>query len=185
MVWVGSVHQLPQRPYTREPTPDWDYHYIEEVPAEAAVRQRFPLPFVSYVGSHEGCGCGYNSDDYTIHEELVVDILPLFDALFDEERAEFMAEQHSRERLKELVEQALVYGPVEVFSCWDGDQKDPPLRTVEVQSTWFSERTRPFEERVKYVIMPHQPLFSPQANEFIDERRFRQHQNVSRQQGER
>lgn len=84
MVWVASARPLsPVAPASpQEPDPVSGYHRVEEVAADAAVRARFTLPHVSYVGSHEGCGCGYNSDGLTWQGfERVDEVTALLDAM--------------------------------------------------------------------------------------------------------
>lgn len=127
------------------------YHRVEEVAADAAVRARFTLPCVSYVGSHEGCGCGYNSDDLTWQGfERVDEVTALLDAMGPDERAEFAQEEGSRGRLRAIVEGAKGCGDVEVFGCWDGDQVEEAVRGVTVEASWFTEWLAPIEERVRY-----------------------------------
>jgi hypothetical protein len=108
---------------------------------------------VTYVGSHEGCGCGFNSGVPAFEGfEAVADVLPLLGAMNDEEREGFLAEQRSRERLKALISAALPWGPVEVYACWAGDEEAPQEASKTVQADWFTRRVAPFEERVLYVV---------------------------------
>ena len=58
VVYVASDYALP--------TSAWDQarprYYVEEVSdRDAPVRRHFSQPCVYYAGSHEGCGCGFNS----------------------------------------------------------------------------------------------------------------------------
>lgn len=153
MVWVASARPLSAVALANPQVPDpvSGYHRVEEVAADAAVRARFTLPHVSYVGSHEGCGCGYNSDDLTWQGfERVDEVTPLLDAMGADERAEFAQEEGSRWRLRAIVEGAMGGGDVEVFGCWDGDQVEEALREAPVEPSWFTEWLAPIEDRVRY-----------------------------------
>lgn len=153
MLWVAAEQPIPEVTLVNPQTPDpvSGYHRIEDVAPDARVRARFTLPCVSYVGSHEGCGCGYNSGSIGWEGFARVDeVTSLFGALLDEERTAFLVEQGSRERLRALVERALVWGAVEVFGCWAGDEVDPTVAVEEVNAEHFSVMTEPIAERVLY-----------------------------------
>ncbi|MBL8719433.1 MAG: hypothetical protein JNL79_25825 [Myxococcales bacterium] len=155
MVWLGSMRALPEHRLANPQVPDprLGYHRVETVPDAAPVRARFTLPHVAYVGSHEGCGCGFNSGDLEWQGfELVAEIAPLIEALGAEERAEFEAEQRGRERLRDLVATAFADGPVEVFGCWAGDEGDPSVNDMEVDVSHFATRLAPIVERVRYLV---------------------------------
>jgi hypothetical protein len=77
-------------------------------PAEP-VRRQFTRPHVYYVGSHEHCGCGFQCDEP--------------DGTSDRASANWA----SRRRLAEFLADALQrQPPVELFTCWDGDQAAEP-----------------------------------------------------------
>ena len=127
MVWVGTVEAVPPVAKPTAPSAEAGYHYVEEVPDDAPIRVRLTSPHVTYVGSHEGCGCGYNSGDLSWQGiEAVADAMDLIEAMTADEREEFLAEQRSRVRLRDLVCTALAAGPVEVYACWAGDEEAPP-----------------------------------------------------------
>jgi len=89
MVWVGTVEAVPPVAKPTAPTEAAGYYYVEEVPADAAIRARLASPHVTYVGSHEGCGCGYNSGDLAWQSiEEVADVMALLEAMTLDEREE-------------------------------------------------------------------------------------------------
>ena len=163
MVWVASARPLlPVAPTSaKEPDPVSGYHCVEEVAADAPVRARFTLPNVSYVGSHEGCGCGYNSDFTWQGFARVDELTPLLGAMGDDERTAFAQEQGSRVRLRAIVEEAMAWGEVEVFGCWDGAQGDDCLREERVEASQFTDWLAPIEERVRYRVCPRDPVAWP------------------------
>jgi hypothetical protein len=106
---------------------------------------------VTYVGSHEGCGCGYNSGDLAWQGiDDVADAVALLGAMTDDEREKFLAEQRSRARLWALVSAALGDGPVEVYACWAGNEEVEPTGERTIAPAWLADRTAPPEERVRY-----------------------------------
>jgi len=109
MVYVASDHPLP--------TSAWDearpgFHVEELSKRDEAVRKQFSKPCIYYVGSHEGCGCGFQYGQY---EEL------------EQDREESAAVEESRRHLSEFLATALQgQAEVELFACWDGDQAATP-----------------------------------------------------------
>ena len=153
MVWIGTELGLTPIAHPVEPDPVIGWCRIEEVAQDAPIRARFETPHVTFFGSHEGCGCGFNSGGIEWEGfETVQELLPLLDALREDEREEFLAEQGSRERLRAQVTAALEHGPVEVYGCWAGDEEMPPNGVETIDAAWLTERTAPLEERVKYAV---------------------------------
>ena len=77
------------------------------------VLSHFSLPNVYYVGSHEGCGCGFDYGKYPEYEE--------------DEPEEAEARRRSRLQLVELVEAVIdAAGVAELYACWEGDQGEDP-----------------------------------------------------------
>ena len=153
MLWVASEVPLATVTLADPQTPDPvnGYHRVEAVAPGAPVRARFTLSHVSYVGSHEGCGCGYNSGDLAFEGfERVDEVREHLTAMSDEERAKFDREQRSRELLRAIVEDALTRGAVEVFGCWAGDEVEAAIAVEEVAPSRFTELVEPIEERVLY-----------------------------------
>ena len=66
MVYIASDCLLP--------TSAWDetrpsFHVRELVERDEPVRRQFSKPHVYYVGSHEGCGCGFQYGQYAGFED--------------------------------------------------------------------------------------------------------------------
>jgi len=103
-VYVGADRPLP--------TIDWDEakpaFYVEALRTdEQAVRCQFTKPNVYYVGSHEGCGCGFQLGP---HPDPDDNELPLRRASLDAFR------EYLRDSLTGV-------GDLELFACWEGDQE--------------------------------------------------------------
>lgn len=150
LVYVATVRPLAEAPRPTDEHPVDGHACVERVDDDAPVRARFGLPSVAYVGSHEGCGCGFQSDDYVVGELSPAEALALADALTADERRALAAEQRSRERLRDLITAALADGEVEVYGCWAGDEDRPADDVREVPVAHFVTRLRPFDERVLY-----------------------------------
>jgi hypothetical protein len=152
-VWIGTEHPVPPVAQAETPDPLAGYSSVEEVPPGAPVRAQLTSPYVTYVGSHEGCGCGFNSGGLAFEGlPSVADVLPLLPAMEQDERDEFLAEQRSRERLQTMILLALAKGTVEVYACWAGDEEMPPNGVETVEPGWLTQSTAPLSERVRYVV---------------------------------
>ncbi len=156
MLWMGTTHPLPPLPRCAPgATPDevLGYACVDHVPAEAVVRKRFASPHVAYVGSHKGCGCGFESNgldfDGVETTELAMELLP---AMNENEQLEFLAEQRSRAWLRAMVESARTDGPVELFACWAGDECEPALHEHVIDPADLTRTTAPLTERAHYVL---------------------------------
>jgi hypothetical protein len=135
----------------KEPDVVLGYARVEPTSDDAEVRRNLASPCVTYVGSHEGCGCGFNSG--LLEFEGIEDeaqLAPLLGALLESERKEYLAQRRSREHLHGIVVSALRDGPVVLYSCWAGDEGEAPVAEESVDAGWLLRRTAPLKERVRY-----------------------------------
>jgi hypothetical protein len=153
MVWVGTERPVPVLVCTKDRDAAGDYAHVEPVAPDAEVRRQVRSPCVTYVGSHEGCGCGFNSSllDFEGFDDEA-EPAPLLGALREDERDEYVAERRSREHLHALLVSALVEGPVIVHACWAGDEGEAPDAVEEVDASWLLTRTSPLKEGVQYKV---------------------------------
>jgi hypothetical protein len=101
--------------------PDARAFYLEAVPVDAPVRDRFSLPNVYFAGSHLGCGCGF-----TRYED---------DDQRDKTQANYTA-------LAGVIRDVLLQSSnVEIFTCWEGDHGCEPelLESVSVSEFLLPE----------------------------------------------
>jgi hypothetical protein len=153
MVWIGTQRPLAEFRAEVEPDPETGYHRIERAKEGDPVLGRFTSPFVCRFGSHEGCGCGFNSGTMTWEGMTsIAEVVSLLGALTDDERLEFDEEQRSRHLIRQAIEAAALDGDVEVFACWAGDEIEPALATLEVDPEHFDSLLEPFDERTVYVV---------------------------------
>jgi hypothetical protein len=132
MVYVASDYPLP--------TVAWDetrprFHVTELSGRDEPVRRQFSKPWVYYVGSHEGCGCGFQYGE------------------FEEDDAAWAAAQDSRRRLAEFLAVALQHQvAVELFACWDGDQAAEPEHRGRVRPVNLMHDRTSFREKELLVV---------------------------------
>ncbi|MBN1426843.1 MAG: hypothetical protein JXB07_00575 [Anaerolineae bacterium] len=110
MVYIASESPLPLIAWNDQ----CPAFYVTELPRpqDEQVRVQFSKPYVYYVGSHQGCGCGFLYGQYPGFED---------DANEERDKRESVA------RLSQyLAEAVAANGPIELFACWDGDQAIEP-----------------------------------------------------------
>lgn len=98
------------------PTIPWDeanpsFHVRDDDPDAPRTRRQFSKPNIYYLGSDEGCGCGFPREH---------DI-----SLEDSEKAESKAA--NIKRLHDYLSECLHdEASVELYSCWSGDEDSGP-----------------------------------------------------------
>ena len=98
---------------------------------EAVVKKQFSLPFVYYVGSHEGCGCGFQAGQY-----------PQF---VDEEKT---LKEESLSRFSTYLKKNRSKGErVEIYSCWDGAQGGERKNSRRLTASQIAEKDFWFHEQ--------------------------------------
>jgi hypothetical protein len=104
VLYVASDSELPIIP--------WDvsnpkFHVSASDPDIESVRNHFSKNCVYYLGSHEGCGCGFHYNDF-------------YEKLDKADRID------SFSRLKQYLSDAVkTNGSLEVFACWSGEEPLP------------------------------------------------------------
>ena len=112
--WVESAHGFCTLPLS-------DY--------EICVTSQFSLPNALYLGSHQGCGCGFMSDDSDGVEESML-------------RRKTMA------CLADYLNAALQKGGrLEMYFCWEGDQGSQPVGRKHLTVSAFKGSEFPLGEK--------------------------------------
>ncbi len=106
-VYIASDSPLPLLPWQQE-TPAFNVSELTE--HEEVVRRHLGLPHIRQAGSHTGCGCGFNEGRE--HPEVYADPAA--------ERADAL---ESSSRLADYVREHRVG---QIYSCWSGDEGEPP-----------------------------------------------------------
>lgn len=115
------------------PTTKWNESvpafYLETVPLGENVRKQFSLPNVYYVGSHEGCGCGFFKEGEA-DEELEI-------------------HQSNYASLARCIRSAQEKGAeLELFACWEGDQGSKPEFVESTTATELENPAYQFKEKL-------------------------------------
>lgn len=100
---------------------------------EGRVRRQFTKSNLTYAGSYEGCGCGFQLGKYP----------PEFlepDEAVQRRRSLHEFAAYLREELPRV-------GAIELYACWDGDQELPPVHrrtltpsSLEADTFFFLEK---------------------------------------------
>lgn len=127
--YLGTDGEAPRVPW-QESRPAFCVDDVE-TDVLAAVRQKLPHTNLVYLGSHEGCGCGFRrADEYT--EEGNDDT-----ATVEDHRAlgEYLAALPPSARAPQI------------FGCWSGDEGAPIDHEREISISDILGRTFGFRER--------------------------------------
>lgn len=105
-LYLASENQFPQIPWDKDARA---FHTQELSESDLQVKKQFSLPYVIYLGSHLGCGCGFMKVE-------------------DEDQNEQTVRQETVTALSYYLENALNTGAhLEMFLCWEGDQTADPI----------------------------------------------------------
>jgi hypothetical protein len=111
------------------------FHTSPSTADEERVRCQFTKPNLFYVGSYEGCACGFQLGEYPP------------DWLDPDEVVE--RRRSLREFAEYLREELRRAGTIELYACWDGDQEKPPVHhrtltpaSLEADTFYFLQRER-------------------------------------------
>ena len=115
VLYVGSDKPLPLITWDKD-NPKFNVTELDEY--SKGVRKQFSKPYVYYLGSHQNCGCGFSYGQHDYGEE--------------EDKAARESVRHLSEYLSQAIELA---GPLELFSCWSGDEEAEP----EFHENWKPE----------------------------------------------
>jgi hypothetical protein len=112
-----------------------------------AVRAHFTLPEVAYVGSSLGCGCGFRSVSFQGGDWPEEGLIALGEAEPPEDHLRDHQELH--DLVVSLLDEG---GRVELYGCWDGDEREAAAHAVEIPATRLLEGDFWFRERALYGI---------------------------------
>lgn len=125
-LYLASDVELPQVPWNEN---DRSFCTVPLADYERSVAAQFSLKHVIYLGSHQGCGCGFMSDESDGSEEVAL-------------RAKTLS------GLVGYLTSLLANGAhLEMFMCWEGDQSASPLARKELRISAFSGPIFPLGEK--------------------------------------
>jgi hypothetical protein len=88
-----------------------EFHVKELNSFEMAVRKNLPFKYVRYLGSHQGCGCGFRNESNSVPES-------------DSARAAIQATHDAL--VAYLLSLPVPQRPMQIFNCWSGGEGLPP-----------------------------------------------------------
>jgi len=110
-----------------------------------SVRDKFTLPHVVYVGSDQGCGCGFRF----LLREQVADA----DLIFSDDVEADPSRQRNQQQLRDFLLEKFKDEPfVELFGCWSGDEAQPAEFNDEIPLQRIVDLRFSFRERGFYRI---------------------------------
>lgn len=110
---------------------------------EAAVRPHLTSAYVQYVGSSEGCGCGFR---HVAH--------PTDPYYASDEEALALKDRNHRDLAKLLAEPILRKEPVRLFGCWEGDWYKPLAGKYSIRLSQLIDPSFAFAENCVYIVSP-------------------------------
>lgn len=137
VLYLGTQSEVPRIPWS-ENSPTLCTDHVGQ--RAQAVKDKFSLPCVTYVGSDQGCGCGFRhamfqGGDWP--EESIVEPTE--------------GSQSNHEALVALIQQYFASHPfVELYGCWDGDFAEAVQHREEISLQRIVQPEFRFRERGYY-----------------------------------
>jgi hypothetical protein len=128
-VYIAHSSPLPSKSWN-EKSPGI---FIKELNAnDRAIKDKFSLDYVYYLGSDEGCGCGFAYTERMAPAE-------------DKARRA----QNYRDLAKYLTENN-IRGQLEFFACWEGDQEKGQVSVEQIEKVNLETPNIEFSEQKKF-----------------------------------
>ncbi len=130
---------------TPQPTSEWEKDnrniYIKDlIERDFPVRTNFSKPFIYYVGSNLGCGCGFFPNGPLYPDD-------------GEDMQRFEKAKRSLKALVAFIEENLATAEtVEVFVTWEGRQSEPPTRRRTLSPNELCANPEPFGEEGQLMV---------------------------------
>jgi hypothetical protein len=126
MLYIASDQPLPTIPW-REEEPAFNVRTLEEWGAGQGVLRNLRKPHVYYVGSDQGCSCGF--------------------------QGRFAQAVDQRRKLRDYLARAVAHsGTIELYSCWVGDEGTEPEETAAISVEAIADPEFVLGERLLFEI---------------------------------
>lgn len=136
-LYLSANSKMPRIKWDKN-SPAFNAKDLEE--SENAVRNYFSLSDVLYVGSDQGCGCGFRHALLSNGEWLNV---------IEEDNN---SEQINHQALLDYIRTYTNDGLIEIYSSWNGDVNDLPICKEEINGKDLINKDFYFKERGFYQI---------------------------------
>ena len=125
-LYLASDIELPWIPWNEN---DHGFFTMPLSEYELGVAAQFSLPHMVYLGSHQGCGCGFFTEDSEDSEEVA-------------------QKDETMRRLVGYLHALLAQGAhLEMFLCWEGDQDAAPVARKTLALAAFTAPVFPVGEK--------------------------------------
>ena len=112
------------------------------------VRANFTLPHVFYIGSHDGCGCGFR---YIPLEAILQEDA---EAIYSEGVEHQKYTQPNHRKLFDYIEREFKNEPfLELYGCWSGEEAERSTTEAEVRLDRIADPGFCFRERGFYRVL--------------------------------
>lgn len=142
--YIASDSEIPLLPWD-EISPSL---FVQELQPEvdSSIANHFSKSYVRYVGSHEGCGCGFRcgKDWWFDDKDDEQDVDELRDAA---------ARQNDHVQFRDyLVEHCVGQQQIEIYGCWEGDWQEKSLGKIQISVDEIADHRFCFLEKYLYVV---------------------------------
>jgi hypothetical protein len=139
MLYIGSDIPLPIIPF-KEDAPAFHTEVLTE--NDEKIVQHFSTANVSYAGSSQGCGCGF--------QHSLIDSNIGWLNVEDEDDDDFkMNMRQLYEYVKDVVGKG---GKVELYACWDGEFEDAPMSREDISLQELINKQFYLKEKGFYIV---------------------------------
>jgi hypothetical protein len=133
-VYLASDKQLPQIPWNKSARA---FNTQELSETDLPVKEKFSYPFVIYIGSHLGCGCGFMAAD-------------------EDDPVEQTNHKQTVEALSKYLEDMLKgEANLEIYLCWEDEQAQPAIARKILCPSDFLNLEFPLHEKEFATIAPY------------------------------
>lgn len=138
-IYISTDRPLPIIPYDEM---NRKLHTEDITEKEQVLINIFSKQYIKYVGSDEGCGCGFRHA--LIHNDNWLEVLDEDDTSFD---------NNNQIALVDLISNNIPEGKiVEIFACWEGGQNEPVLYNQTIKLSDILNEGFFFKERGFYTV---------------------------------
>ena len=137
-IYISTDRSLPTIPYDEG---NRKLNTEDITDNEKTLKNLFSKPNIKYVGSDQGCSCGFRHA--IIHNDSWLDVV--------DDETPFDNSNHVN--LVDLIKKNTTDGKtVEILACWEGDQNEPILHQQTIKLSDILDKDFHFKERGLYFV---------------------------------
>ncbi|OPZ87863.1 MAG: hypothetical protein BWY76_00255 [bacterium ADurb.Bin429] len=151
LLYLGADRELPTIEQDDPNSPA--FFVIAESSPSTQLRKHLQSTYIYYIGSYEGCGCGFCYESSTELDALLISMMP--DKMKQEEREDRQACISSVDSLRNYLTSVTQYGPVKLLVTWCGPGRQPPHHVTTVTPDHFGGDQFSLEEDTLFEVIHH------------------------------